>query len=467
MQRGIERNTLPTYFILPARNLTMSQPCPRSMLVLLIVVSAFAAYDGPACAANAQPNLIVIMADDFGYECLGCNGSTSYKTPALDQMAASGVRFTNCNVQPLCTPTRVQLMTGLYNIRNYSSFGEMDPRAMTFAHPLKEAGYATCMAGKWQLGRERDLPKKFGFDEYCLWQHLRRPERYKNPGLEINGVEKDWTGGEYGPDLVNAFAIDFIRRKKDGPFFLYYPMILTHDPFTATPDSPDYTDAGKKAGKKAGPRHFADMVAYADKLVGKLLAELDELKIRDNTLVIFLGDNGTGKGIRSQTTTGEVVGGKGKLSHTGTHVPLVVHWPAGMKSGGRVVEDMIDSVDVLPTLCEAAGVKLPSGLKIDGRSFAAQLRGEAGEPRNWRYSWYAPHGKLEGEFAANRHFKLYRTGEFYDLQADREESRPLAIASLTGDAKQAALLLQGVLDSFRDARPQELLKVGKKAKAPE
>src|SRR5947209_4984581 len=192
---------------------------------LLLIATLFVSAVLATTSALARPNVVLIMADDLGYETIGANGGTSYKTPTLDRLAASGVRFEHCYVQPLCTPTRVQLMTGKYNVRNYITFGEMDPQAVTFGNLFQQAGYVTCMAGKWQLGRELQKPKQYGFDEYCLWQHTRRPPRYPNPGLEINGVEKDFTNGEYGPDLVNDYAIDFITRHKDRPFFLYYPMM--------------------------------------------------------------------------------------------------------------------------------------------------------------------------------------------------------------------------------------------------
>ena len=146
------------------------------------------------------------MADDLGYETIGANSGTSYETPNLDRLAATGVRFTHCYSQPLCTPTRVRLMTGLSNVRNYTAFGQINTSASTFANRLKTAGYATCVAGKWQLGRDRDLPPTFGFDEACLWQHLHRPPRYANPGLEINSEEKDFHDGEYGPDVINDYA---------------------------------------------------------------------------------------------------------------------------------------------------------------------------------------------------------------------------------------------------------------------
>jgi arylsulfatase A len=345
-------------------------------------------------------------------------------------------------------------MTGIYNIRNYTNFGTMDPKCVTFGNILKQAGYATCITGKWQLGHDVELPKKFGFDEHCLWQHTRRPPRYANAGLEINGVEKDYSNGEYGPDLVNDYAIDFVTQKKDTPFFLYYPMMLTHGPYQATPDSPTWDP--KQKGENAGqsPKHFGDMVTYMDK----------------NTLVVFVGDNGTGKGTKSMMGDKTVVGGKGSMTNSGTHVPLIANCP-GKVASGKVCADLVDSVDFLPTLCEAAGASLPGDLKIDGRSFWPQLRGEKGTPRDWRYSWYAPRDAFEGEFAATRDFKLYRDGRFYDLRADLEEQAPLKVAALEGETAAAAKTLQSALDQFADARPKGMEKPlatagkGKKKKA--
>src|SRR5262245_36517011 len=233
-----------------------------------------------ATDASAKPNIILILADDLGYEPLGANGGTSYKTPVLDRLAAGGVRFEHCYAQPLCTPTRVQLMTGAYNVRNYTTFGEMSPQMSTFGNLFQRAGYATCMAGKWQLGRDAALPAKFGFDEHCLWQLTRRPPRYANPGLEINGVETNFNRGQYGPDLVSEYALGFIERHKDKPFFLYYTLMLTHAPYQPTPDSPDWDPKATGEEVNQAPKHFGDMVAYMDKLIGRLEAKLDELKLR-------------------------------------------------------------------------------------------------------------------------------------------------------------------------------------------
>jgi arylsulfatase A len=440
----------------------------RILLALAFLVCSVpvrASKETPHGVTTNRPNLILILADDLGYETIGANGGTSYKTPALDGLAAKGVRFTHCYVQPLCTPTRAQLMTGRYNVRNYINFGNMDPRAVTFGNLLKQAGYTTCIAGKWQLGRDSELPKKFGFDEYCLWQHTRRPPRYANPGLEINGVEKDYKDGQYGPDLVNDYALDFVTRKKDGPFFLYYPMMLTHAPYQPTPDSPDWDPKAQGEQGNTKAEHFADMVTYMDKLIGKLVARLDSLGIRDNTLLLFVGDNGTGRGTRSMMGDRLVIGGKGSTTDAGMHVPLIASWP-GRAAGGSVCSDLVDSTDFVPTLLQAAGAAPPSGVTLDGRTFLPQVLGAEGQPRDWIYSWYSPRQSADmtvREFAFNQRYKLYRSGEFFDLRKDLEEKQPLKVASLDGEAAAAAKLLQGALDQFKDARPAELDRIFEKA----
>jgi len=407
-------------------------------------------------AAEPRPNIILIMADDFGYECVTANGGESYRTPHLDGLAASGVRFERCHAQPLCTPTRVQLMTGRYNVRNYLNFGTLPRTEITFAHLLKNGGYATGVCGKWQLGAETDSPQHFGFDESCLWQQTRRPPRYANPGLEYNGVARDFTGGEYGPTLVNDFALDFITRHRDRPFFLYYPMILTHDPFQPTPGSEDWDPATQGEKAKRNVKHFADMTAYMDKMIGRVVVKLEELKLRDDTLLIFLGDNGTHGSVISRFRGGDYRGGKGTTTARGTHVPLIANWPAAMKQG-RVNADLISTVDFLPTLCAAAGVNVPTD--SDGVSFLPQLRGERGTPREWLYSWYSPRQRADltvREYAATADCKLYRDGRFFDLARDPFEEQPLQRAGLPAGAAAAALQLSAVLDQFKDARPAAL-----------
>ncbi|MDP3072013.1 MAG: sulfatase-like hydrolase/transferase [Opitutaceae bacterium] len=420
------------------------------------LLSALVSFVSAAiAAAPAKPNVVVILVDDFGYECVGANGGTSYRTPHIDRLAADGMRFERCFVQPLCTPTRVQLMTGIYNIRNYINFGNMDPEAETFAHHFRRAGYATGIAGKWQLGSDLGLPKKLGFDENCLWQHTRRPPRFANPGLEYDGVERDFSNGEYGPDLVQDWVLDFIRRKKDGPWLVYYPMILTHDPFQPVPGGPGWDPKAIGERVNRDVKYFADMVAHTDKHVGQLTAHLEQLGLRENTLFVFVGDNGTGVSVTSRMGDRVVPGGKGKMTAAGMHVPLIVSWP-GKIPAGRVNADLIDSTDFLPTLLAAAGLPATK-TAIDGRSFAPQLRGEPGTPREWYYSWYSRNGDLKSarEFAATQRYKLYRTGEFYDTTSDPEEKRPLPMAALATEAAAAAKKLQGVLAPFTHARPEK------------
>ena len=224
-----------------------------------------------------KPSVILIMADDMGVECLGCYGGLSYDTPYLDQMAEQGKRFTHCYSQPLSTPSRVKIMTGKYNYRNYEDFGYLNPKEKTFGNVMKEAGYATSIVGKWQLnGRNEhlgwqnsDRPKTFGFDEYTLWQLTKKGNRYADPLIEQNGRILKGMENEYGPDIFLEHALDFIERKKDQPFFLYYPMVLPHFPLVPTPDSEEWHDKEKRSGRDE--HYFKDMVEYTDKLVGKII----------------------------------------------------------------------------------------------------------------------------------------------------------------------------------------------------
>lgn len=429
---------------------------PRFLRALTWFLAALAVL-ASARAADRKPNVILIMADDFGYECVTANGGQSYQTPHLDRLAATGLRFERCHVQPLCTPTRVQLMTGIYNVRNYVEFGLLDPKATTFAHLLKKAGYTTGIAGKWQLGHDPKLPQHFGFDESYLWQHTRRPPRYANPGLEHNGKELDFNNGEYGPKLVNDFALDFVTRHRAQPFFFYYPMILTHDPFQPTPDSVEWDPKTKSEQVQRNVKHFADMTAYMDKMIGRLVAKLDELGLRENTLILFTGDNGTGVSVTSQFKGAPYPGGKGTGTARGTHVPLIANWP-GKISAGRVDSDLVSSVDFLPTICELAGASVPAALKIDGHTFLPRLLGRPGAPREPLYLWYARNGggTATYEFALSTTHKLHRDGRLYDLTTDPFEEKPLPATGRSAAATAEVKKLQAVLDRYATARPKHL-----------
>lgn len=255
---------------------------------------------------------------------------------------------------------------------------------------------------------------------------------------------------------MNEFALDFIARHKEKPFFLYYPMILTHDPFQPTPDGADWDPKaeGEKVNRQV--KHFADMAAYMDKMIGRVDAKLAELGVRDNTLLIFIGDNGTHPTVTSRFRGADYQGGKGTTTSRGTHVPMVVSWP-GVIRQGRVSRDLISSADFLPTLCAAAGVTPPAD--INGVSFLPQLKGLRGTPREQHYCWYSPRQRQDlavKEFAFDHDYKLYRDGRFFDLQADPFEARPLEASQRSGAAAAAEAKLRAALKQFDDARPAAL-----------
>lgn len=408
-------------------------------------------------AQDRPMNIVLIMADDFGYECVGANGSNSYSTPNIDRLADQGILFNNCYSNPLSTPSRVQLMTGRYNIRNYVAFRKLDRREITFGNLLKNGGYTTCVAGKWQLGEEEDSPQHFGFEQSCLWQHMAgafasdgADSRYANPVMEYNGKPVEYQQGEFGPDVSCSFIIDFIRQNKEQPFFVYYPMILTHAPFVPTPDSKNWQ--AERARNKGETVNFSDMVSYADKQVGNIVKELERLNLRDNTLIIFTGDNGTDRPICSQFRGQPYLGGKGKTIDSGVHVPLIVSCPGG--NIGIENNNLIDFTDFLPTLCEVANVSVPDSIELDGISFSPQLFGKESKVREWVYCWYSPREVKDDKakvFARDKQYKLYRSGEFYDVLMDFEEEKP--ISKLTHEQKKKYEILKSVI-TFYDNTPK-------------
>lgn len=409
-----------------------------------------------SCSSEiARPNIILIMADDMGYECLECNGGTSYETPYLNRLAATGVRFTDCYSQPLCTPSRVQMMTGKYNFRNYTEFGSLQPGERTFGHIMRDGGYRTCVAGKWQLaGRfeganyrgEGTLPEDAGFHEHCLWQVRRLGSRYWNPVIQRDGEVLDEQADEYGPDLFCNYINDYIRRHRNEPFFIYYPMVLTHSPFVPTPRS----DMAQAQRDSRDNRYFGEMVSYMDEIVGRIVQNLDDLGLRETTLILFTSDNGTPRNISSRSGTGIIQGAKGLTTDAGTHVPLIANW-RGTSLDGEVCGDLVDFTDFLPTLADVAVIPFESEGVQDGRSFLPQIRGRRSNPRDWIFCHYDPrwgNWSLK-RFARDKRWKLYHDGSFYDLGTDPLESVPLQHGQMSGEAVTAREHLQAVLDSMR------------------
>jgi len=413
-----------------------------------------------AMLPESKPNIVLIMADDMGYECLGCNGSTEYKTPNLDRLAVGGLRFTNCYSQPLCTPSRVKIMTGKYNYRNYQDFGYLNPDQKTFGNLLQDAGYATCISGKWQLNglnrnnegnQDVSRPYHFGFDEYCLWQlHHKKSsgERFANPLITQNGIDLTRDEDAYGPDIFCEFVLDFIDREAGNPFFVYYPMVMVHDPFVPTPDSPEWDDQSRRYENDTV--YFDDMMAYTDKIARRIIDKLKEKEVWENTLFIFTADNGTHPTVLSDTYNGQVKGGKGYSINTGNHVPFLLSWK-DKYDGGRVVDELIDFADILPTFCETAGIK-NSNFHTDGQSFLPLLKGNGTAGKKEILIHYTPRwGK---NFPHNRWvmdggYKLYRDGGFYNTTDDPLEENPLA--ELSPEEKKVRSGFQRIID----AREQE------------
>ena len=412
-------------------------------------------------AADQRPNIVLIMADDVGYECFGCYGSKQYKTPHIDRLARQGIRFEHCYSQPLCTPSRVKLMTGLSNARNYSAFSVLNRDQRTIGQYFKAAGYQTMIAGKWQLlGSEHysaqfrgkgSRPETTGFDQSCLWQVDRLGSRYWEPLLSINGKNRQFAKDQYGPTLATEAITQFMQLQRDKPFFVYYPMIQVHSPFQPTPDSKSRTSRNQQ-------KNFEDMVAYMDKLVGRIAAKAEELGIAERTLILFVGDNGTHKKIKSQLHGQTIVGGKGKTADAGTRVPFVAYWPSVIKPG-QVTKDLVDFSDFLPTTLEAIQAPLPPGL--DGQSFLPRLLGNPGKPRQWMFCYYCPRPeKIKPvRFVRDQRWKLYGNGRFFDVQNDTLEQQPLSKESLNGVAAKAYQELELALKSM-PAKGESLLKFG-------
>ncbi len=434
----------------------------KSTLILISIgMLAFSCQQQPT-----PPNIVLIMSDDMGYECLGINGNTEYETPHIDKIAREGMRFDNCYSQPLCTPSRVKIMTGKYNYRNYDDFGHLNPKEISFANLLKEKGYETCIAGKWQLNginrnnpNNQDLnrPHHFGFDEYCLWQlhHTRtaQSERFANPLITQNGKDLPRNPEAYGPQIFADFILDFIDRKADKPFFVYYPMVLVHDPFVPTPDSPEWADPQRRYEQDT--TYYADMMAYTDKIVGSIANKLKEKGLWENTLFIFTGDNGTHESIYSSTLNGVVQGAKGQTINHGNHVPLVLSFPKekGDKSNAQ---SLVSFADFLPTLCETAGIA-PYKYTTDGKSFLPIIKGECEGVQEEILIHYTPRwgqrDSLHNRWAMDAAFKLYQDGRFYNTQDDPFEKRVLE--NLTEKEMKIKKRLQSVLEKNEKIFPFE------------
>ena len=402
----------------------------RQFLQTIPALSAFA-------QAPAKPNIIFILADDLGIGGVSCYGADAFRTPQIDALAKSGIRFTNAYTAPLCGPSRALIMTGRYGFRtgasNQDATGKMKPANETFIpNVLKPAGYTSAMVGKW--GQLPLGPAEFGFDEHfkfsgsgTYWNTQERGKAYL-----LNGVSKPLADKQYLPDLMHDFAVDFIRRHRTKPFFLYYSMSHVHGDILPTPDTAPGTDD-----------HYKDNINYMDKLVGKLVAALDELKLREKTLVIFFGDNGTaGNYAERSTVHGKpLAGSKGDMEEGGALVPFIASWPRTTPAG-VVTAQLTDATDFLPTFAALAGAQLPAK-PIDGVSLVPALTGKPGPKRDWIFMQLA-----RMWYVRDARFKLNQKGELRDM-SNAPFTEPLA--KDTPESAAARKRLQAVLDKLNPA----------------
>jgi arylsulfatase A len=417
----------------------------------------------PGIESSERPNIVLFLADDIGAECFGCMGGVSYDTHTIDSLARNGLFFRNMHAQPLSSPSRVQLMTGQYNDRNYVCFGYMNDDEPTFAQLARQAGYTTGMFGKWQLGRDREMPTRLGWDEWCLFQlevykEFNGPtgtDRYANCMMDNHGHYEYST---YGPDGFEGAAFEFLDRQKESekPFLLYYSTPLVHTPHTPTPDSESWDlDFLGRFGKDTS--NFRDMVAYLDKKVGRMVQRLKENGQWDNTIFIFTSDNGTSTRIVSQMADGTLRrGGKGDPRGVGTSVPLIVCW--GDRIAPRASERLADFTDFFPTFADAMRIGVPAEWKLDGVSLYPEIAGQKPLEKeislmHYNPLWPTAPAPYASRAARTAEYKYYWDGRFYNTKEDFMEEHPIDIAVCSDEVKEIYRRLKARVEECPDFRP--------------
>jgi arylsulfatase A-like enzyme len=428
-------------------------------LLITLGVLGFLGVGSPAAAEPRKPNIVFILADDLGWTDLGCQGSKFYETPNIDRMATQGLRLTSAyTCGPNCQPTRAALMSGQYGPRTgVYTVGGIDrfdwqtrplkpvdnvvklPRdRKTVAEAIKAAGYATGLFGKWHLGEDpQHHPGQRGFDEaiVSMGQHFNFKT---NPAVEI---PKD----AYLADFLTDKAVNFIKTNRERPFFLYLPHFGVHSPFQAKPDLKAKFEKKAAVGGHANPT-YAAMIASVDDSVGRILKTLDELKLAENTLVIFSSDNGgVGGYVREGIKAGGDVtdntplrSGKGSLYEGGVRVPLIARWPGKIPVGTTDVPFI--SVDLFPTLISVAGGTPPKNQPLDGVNLLPCWKsgGKEAPPREaiyWHFPGYLGAGKetwrttpagaiRKGQYKLIEFFEDGRQ-ELYDLSQDLSQKTNL------------------------------------------
>jgi arylsulfatase A len=397
-----------------------------------------------AFAATRRPNIIFLLADDLGVGDLGCYGQKILRTPNIDRLAAEGTRFTSAYAGAMvCAPARCSLMTGYHmghaTVRNnWEVYPEgqhpLAPRDVTVAEVLRKAGYRTGICGKWGLGGpgSGSTPVEKGFDFFYGYNCQRHAHRFYVDYLWRNGsrepIVQSPSKRVYAQDLIADESLRFIRENRERPFFLFCAWTVPHGPYFVNnvPGVEKYAETGWKDAEKV----YATMVDRLDADVGRVMALLKELKLDDNTLVLFASDNGAGGGPVNNARFGSQMGlreVKGTLREGGLRVPLIARWP-GQVPAGRVSDLPTAFWDFLPTAAELAGAAAPKG--IDGRSIVPALRGRAQKRPEYLYWEQLTPAKLAQAVRMGK-WKAFRASagapvELYDLTADPAESRDVA-----------------------------------------
>lgn len=392
------------------------------MVWLLAAGSTF--VGGHALAAE-QPNVVLIMTDDQGWWDLGINGNPDIETPVLDRLARSGVYFTRFYASPVCAPTRASLMTGRYfqrtgAIDTFMGRDTLDEREITLGQVFQRAGYRTGMFGKWHLGRYmRYHPNNRGFDDFFGFWQYGFINRYDDSDELFRGREPVTTAG-YITDVLTDMAIQFVRANRDRPFFLYVPYNAPHFPYLVPDENiRKYLDKGLPLREA----RIYGMIDRIDSNVGRLLEVIDETDLADNTVVIFLSDNG---GVSSHYKAG-LRGQKATVWEGGIRSPLMVRWPGRFPAGARV-DVMAQHIDLFPTLCELIGAEVPTDRTIDGRGILQLMReGTGAGPHEYLYhQWCRVRPDPDKSWAIHGpRYKLVN-GQLFDMHADPGEKNNLA-----------------------------------------
>lgn len=378
-----------------------------------------------ASAAGGPPNVVLVMTDDQGWFDVGVHGNPHIETPVMDRLASEGVRFSRFYASPVCTPTRAALMTGRYHPRTgaidtYLGRDTLDAGEITLGQIFQRQGYRTGIMGKWHLGRYMKYhPNNRGFDEFFGFWQYGFINRYFDPDQLFHNRTPVKNVG-YVTDVLTDVAVSFIEANRDRPFFLYVPYNAPHSPYLA-PD--ELIEKYLEKGLPLREARIYAMITSIDRNIGRLLAALDAERLRDNTVVIFMTDNG---GVSRYYKAG-LRGNKASVYEGGVRVPFFARWPERFPAG-HVVTEPAQHIDVFPTLCELIGAPLPSDRKIDGSSLLSYLRGTGGPVlHDYLYhQWTRVRPQDDKNWAVqDGRFKL-ANGELYDLHVDPGEQHDIA-----------------------------------------